>query len=260
MILEMRLGVLATPSRVADATRMLAQAIEAGFPDEASEMSIVVENHDMRVRLGAWSEAASNAGTKFSGFLENPTKSIEASDTTGMAEAIEEYCRETVELEPSFWRPRARKPFRVVDREFLDHLRVVREERVDTLVAPKVFGTTTITSPVLRVGRLTEKATLRARIRWAGKPYDVEVDGDVYSSFCEAAKHGRSMRIQLVVAWMHTKEGLRFTNVGTKAVFIEEPQTYLGLVNSEIARLPPLMSAAEARMVYAGLRRGDDDE
>lgn len=259
-ILEMRLSTLATPSRVADATRMLASAIEAGFPDEVGEMSLVVENRDMRVHLSAWTESAVKAATGFADFLENPTVQTSASDATAMAEAIEEYCRDAIELEPTFWKPRARKPFRVVNPEFLDHLRVVREGRVPDRVQPRLMGTTTIVSPVLRVGRLTAKAVRRARIQWASKTYDVEVDESVFADFCEAAKHGRPMKIQLVVGWMQAPDGLRFSNVGTKAVHIEEPLSSVGLINSELARLPPLMSAEEASMVYRGLRRGDDDE
>jgi hypothetical protein len=257
----MRLRALATPSRVADATRMLAQAIEAGFPDEAGDMSLVVENKDMRVGLAAWNEKALDAANRLTDFLENPTQRIVADDTTGMAEAIEEYCREAVELEPTFWRPEAKKPFRVVDAEFLNHLRVVREERVpDQAAAPKLLGSTTTVSPVLRVGRLTERASLRARIRWAGTAYDIQVETDVFAAFCEAAKHGRPMKIQLVVAWLQTPEGLTFSKVGTKAIGIAEAESPLGLINSELARLPPLMSTEEAKLVYAGLQRGDDDE
>jgi hypothetical protein len=259
-ILELRLSTLATPSRVADATRMLALAIEAGFPDASAEMSLVVENREMRVHLGAWTEKAARAATNFADFLENPTVQTLASDAMAMADAIEEYCRDAIELEPAFWKPRARKPFRVVNPEFLDHLRVVREERISVLVKPRLMGTTTIVSPVLRVGRLTTKSVRRARIQWAGKSYDVEVDESVFANFCEAAKHGRPMKIQLVAAWAQAPDGLQFSNVGTKAVHIEEPQGYAGLINSELARLPPLMTAEEASMVYAGLRRGDDDE
>lgn len=240
---------------------MFAQAIEAGFPDEADEMSVVVENHDMRVQLGAWSERATDAGGRFREFLENPTKPIVADDMTGMAEAVEEYCREAVSFEPSFWVPKAKKPFRVVNAEFVDHLRVVREERVGpTVAAPKLFGTTTIISPVLRVGKLTEKASLRARIVWAGATYEIQVEKDVFPAFCDAAKHGHPMRIHLVVAWTHSPEGLRFSKVGTKAIAIDSFETVVGSVNAELARLPPLMTSEEAELVYAGLRRQDESE
>ena len=265
-ILELRLNALATPARVADASKMMAEALECGFPNEAGNMSLVVENRDMRVHLSAFDANAVVAATALADFIANPTTEIRADDVGGMADAIEDYCRNAIEFEPTFWRPHKNRPFRVVNGEFLKHLRVVREDRAFDLVhdfeSQIVHGTTTIISPVLRVGRLSESSRLRCRVRWASKAYEIEVASEVFSAFCEAAKHGRLMRISLIVAWKRGQQGeLQFSRSGTRAIGIVDFKRD-GLVNQELGWIQqPLMTNEEAvylrKMLEIG--RGDDE-
>lgn len=263
-MLELHLAALATPARVAEAAQMLADAIGQGFPSEEDEISLVVENRDMRVRIGAWTAAAVTAMENFREFIENPTIQVPAFDAAGMADALERYCRDALPYEPTFWKPGARKPFRKVDREFIDHLSVVSSQRLSGLEAETsktVRGTTTIISPVLRLGRLREQAERKARIRAPlGNEIDVPIDADVYPRFCDALKHGRPMRITLLATWISTDSGLMLTRHGTKAVDIDEYETTPDHINAALASIGPLMTAAEANELYLGLRREDDDE
>lgn len=263
-MLELRLAALATPVRVAEAALMLADAIGLGFPREEDEISLVVENRDMRVRVGAWSSAAVTAMENFREFIKNPTIQVPAFDAAGMADALERYCRDALPYEPTFWKPGTNKPLRKVDLEFIDHLTVVSSQRLYALeaeTAKTVRGTTTIISPVLRLGRLRERAERKARIRAPlGNEFDVPIEADVYPRFCDALKHGRPMRITLLATWILTDSGLMLTKRGTKAIDIDDYNTTPDHINAALASIGPLMTATEANELYLGLRREDDDE
>lgn len=265
-MLELRLSTLATPSRVADATQMLADAIGQGFPNAEDEVSLVVENRNMRVRVGAWSPEAVTAMENFRGFIENPTQHVAAFDAAGMADAMERYCREALPYEPTFWKPGAKRAFRKVDREFIEHLSIVSAERLSfpdagVETSKTVRGTTTIISPVLRLGRSKERSEPKARIRPPNsKEIELPIDVNVYPRFCDALKHGRPMRITLLATWMSTDSGLILARHGTRAIDIAEYELTSEHINAALASIGPLMTIEEADELYRGLRREDDDE
>lgn len=206
-LLALRLAASATPARVARAAVMLAEIVETAFPRHAEGMTVIVENLTTTVWMKGWEPGATTAIQSLDRFIDNPTDRHLPFDGSAIAEVLAEYCREVLADEPTFWRGGARKPFRVVDREFIKHLSVVVDERPSDN-RPRLRGTTVIASPVLRCGRTKEGSPARARIVLPGiGEREVKIGEGAYGSLCDAVKSRAVGRIRLKVQWRRGVDG-----------------------------------------------------
>lgn len=257
--MELRLAAAASPRRVADAAAMMAAALEAAFP-AVEGLTLVVENFDMKVRLRAWGKESRLAADALKEFIKNPTASVPMVDVSGLADLLRSYCRDNLEDGITFWRPGARKPFRIVDREFIKILDVINEERMlleGSTATTKLRGTTVVSTPVYRVGRSSEDADPKARIRIDGKYVEVKIAASAFAEFCEAAKHARPVSVRLTASWVRKDEGLVLIANGTTATAVERRDTER--VNARLVAIGPVVTDDEAALIWAGLGRGDDE-
>lgn len=256
-VLELRLAVAATPARIARATRMIHEVVEAGFPAQRDRVTVVVENDPSRITMKGWTHAAIAAVAALGEFIRNPTESVTGLDTAAVAEPLERYCCDEIAYGPAFWLPGSRKrPLRAVDREFIDHLHVVATSR-PRVRDPLVSGTTVVVSPVLRVGRTNDGAETKARINLPGLgTCDVGVDDAVYSDLCDAVKRKVTGRLRLLVEWRRVATGdLEIDPTRTTVLGFESRGQYTtGARMVEIATSSPALTADELDEVLQTLR------
>lgn len=262
-MLELRLGVAATPARVARAAKLLADLAEHAFPRASRGWTVVVQNKTMRVGLRAWDEVekrASSSAQSLADFIANP--SIDAPfDAACVAADLVDYCKDEIAYEPAFHRPKTRKPLRVVNREFIRFLSVVREERPEVDAGQRMRGDTVIVSPVLRVGRSSEAASVRARVVLPNlDERDVAIESRAYDSLCDAVRSRTVMNVRLRVEWVRRDGELEIDPAKTVVLGVE-PRNVItsGARLVGILGEAPAVSAADLRRALDSLREGDDE-
>lgn len=263
--LQLRLDRSASPERVARATRVLADVLDAVVPPKALEkVTVVVSNFDMRATVRVRDLAAEKAVAAVVRFLEDPFETAKDLDDAGeLAQPLAAYCREEGDLRPEVWSLGGKRPrrIRVLDRGFAEHLDVVARQRGPR--RRRLPGATFIQSAILRVGRWDEGAQTKVRLKLPdGTLCDVAVDEALVESFHDAAKSQRTFRVKVAGEWAREPDGtLVLMRREARAVEIDE-KVSLGTGRQLITLVTeePVIRKDELHAVLRAVGRGSDDE
>jgi hypothetical protein len=199
--LELRLDAAATPDRVAGAANLLAHMLRAVAPSLPTEaVTLIVQNRNTRATIRTWTHEAQTAVRAIVRILENPTKAaLKERQASAVATAIVEDVKPLQPYAPRFYKPRSKKAIATVDDLYIHTMRAVAR---DARGAPIVRGTTTIYTPVYRVGRTGEDRKVKARLLAAGQPQDFAIAKGKAELFFDAAKLGRILPVKLAAVWL----------------------------------------------------------
>ncbi|HMU41492.1 MAG TPA: hypothetical protein PKE31_20965 [Pseudomonadota bacterium] len=252
---EVRIAAPATPERVAQAARMVANVFNAaGTPEDDHDPNITLEiyNKDLRALVHPRSPEGRRATKLFVQFLQNPMRLARTKPATRrfaavLADSADTFAGEKV----SIVRPRVREPLAVFDDEFARSMRSLAK------VAPTIElrGSDEIISRIFRVGCTDEGRHIKARIVLDGRPQDVLLPEDlpenVRADFYEYAKTRALARIQLEVAWARDEHGLLSPFAPRCRVTGIEPceETTGAQLLDEVAAAGPLFSASIEDMI-----------
>ena len=209
---EVRIDAPATPERVAQAARMVANVFSAtGSSEDDNDPSITLEvfNKNLRALIHPRSVDGKRVTKLFVQFLENPIRLARIKPVTrkfaaALAEGAETFAGDKVTIV----RPRVQEPLAVFDEDFVRSMRSLARS------APTIElrGSDSIVSRIFRVGCTDEGKHIKVRLMLDGRPQDVVLPDDmpnaIRSEFFEYAKTGAMARVHLEVAWARDEHGL----------------------------------------------------
>ncbi len=240
-LLELLLAAPATPRVVEDAAHLFGRMLHAASPNLSNEsVTLTVSNFEAKVTLNGYSPEGKRAGKKISACLSRPKPAIEKSaESRGIAACLIEDSRSLIKHQPIFQRPGTKKEVAKITDTYV--------QRLQSFVsgAPKIGlrGTTTIVSPVLRVGRTTLERQIHARILIDGFPYEVPVEKSKVGALYDESKLGATRRIKLDVQWTPDSSGaMKIDPTSAKIVGIDQ-----------------LWSPASAKEALAAIEQGSGD-
>jgi hypothetical protein len=279
-MLELRLDHAATPERVAQATRLLADLLsplldEAGVDSDPRDptsrnspgITVVVSNRELRATVRILDRTLRPKIEALDAFLLDPTREVLAGESIPeisprAAKALIHYAREEARFHPSFWRveedPRL---LRVLDEKFADA--VEKSIRMPSAKRSRVVGATFITSKVYKVGRRDDGSPTRARVLLPGGAMkELVVAESARAAVSAAYESGREHRIKLVGDWV-TREGSLELEVDSKMRIIGiDEQVSPGSTADLLAATAeqPALRKHELAGVLRQLRGGDDED
>jgi hypothetical protein len=220
--LHIDLDLAATPERVAQASRILADLLASAAPDlPADSVTMVVDNLKMRSTLRSQNDAGDAAIAALRRVVESIRYlSEQKPDEHGhralperptaemalLAGEVADNANKLRKLQAQVRLPRRRKPLAIVDNRFVASSKEVAA--TITTAAGIAYGTTTVYSEVLRAGRLTSGGTVGVRLFLDGSPRDIAIEAGFPSApFFDAARDGGMRRITVAAAWLHDGSG-----------------------------------------------------
>lgn len=243
--LRLKLDAAASPHRVEAAARIFKDALMAAAPDlPAASVTMTVSNRSMEARIRGWDAAAAEAVHSIGSTIDDPLEAIRTiPHAKRIASALARSAPSFREDGAVFLRGRGRKPMARLDDDFV---RVMEAAAADTRAKPpRLQGRTEVRSPVLRVGRKSAGAPVRARIVITGNLHDVQVVMGAEGKFFDAAKDGGHYRITIHAEWDADQRGAYSPDM-TKVVALDAER--VGRLSGEefLRQAPPLSQEAYA--------------
>ncbi|NUQ74457.1 MAG: hypothetical protein HUU21_12950 [Polyangiaceae bacterium] len=230
---ELRLDAPATPQRVAAAAQFVERVLDITYPNlPEGSVTLVVTNYNMGTGVRANTQSGRVAIRMFMDFLANPTKALAKNPVASGIAAVLAAPGEEIQSAKIVKLRGKLKVLATLDEQFSRQMRALANV---SRPEPALRGSTIIYSPVLRVGRLNEDTTIRARVRIDGAWRDIPIK-DNRESFYDAAKDGRLFPIKIETVWLRGPDGKLFVDVGrTKLVSVDH--AWSAVPGAEFVRL-----------------------
>lgn len=248
-MLAFEFGGPASPDRVARTARALDEAVRVTAPGLADgDITMEVSNFNMHGEIRAWTKPAEEAIAATIRFVEQPEKAIAKFEHgREVARKLARPLRLLAEEHAVLRKPRAKRPIKRVTVELADHLLTLAELPRASLI-DSLRGGDVVVTPILRVGRVREGATVLARINVTPeKQGEIRVPPGLVDAFFDAAKVGGIFAVTVDVTW-------RRDNNGGLCRDLEEAVAR-GITPTEFTELPELIKQfqAEAPDAFADL-------
>jgi hypothetical protein len=185
-ILKIELAAPASPANVQEVARLCVEMLAAMVPPvdpTSGSVTLVVSNEDLRAELRARDGTGTRAVRRITGVVKSPARQRASGEGANVIDVLSHRVGGLIRTGATF--KVGNDVIATCDDVFAAKL-AKAEARTD---APHdvVSGTTSVISPVLRMGRNTEDGTLSARLRFDDGWHDVEVSEETSSLFWKAA-------------------------------------------------------------------------
>jgi hypothetical protein len=208
--LKLAFSAPASPARVvALAKRIEAIVTAAGADPSADDVTVIIENYDLRGVITSRNAVGRSALSTVAGVVRDPQlkTGVPTALRRQVAGAVAEMLVEFSHDDPQIVLPGARNSQRLPTK-IVEYLRA---SAVPPTAPPMRYTGTTIESPVLRCGRVEENGRVCARLVIHGKPCEIPIPRpEDAEAFHDAAKKGTPHRVKVSLAYRDTSEGRQF--------------------------------------------------
>lgn len=194
---------MATPARVAATAAYLDAVLRAACPSlEEGSVTLVVHNESMRAMIRPWNPEGRDAIASVRKLLDaSPARALRIAGGARVAEALGQVSEPITGAVLSYGRGKSVVLDEETSRRMRDLARAARSPA-------ELYGTTSVRSVVLRVGRTKDDARHRVRILFAGEVREVPLARGVDAApFFDAAKSGQAVSVNLTTAWQRDADG-----------------------------------------------------